>query len=163
VPGLSGELIVADSYAYSRGYGATKYSMSGASTLMIDPTAASGPLFIISQMVAVANDPGSNPVLVGTDQEMYGLCYHIRVTVTQSSLSSKLSALQTVQALGGGTLDLWITTGDFQLERLDFSTTDQNAGAAAARIVLSNWNNVGPIKPPPASQFDIPGLQSIGA
>jgi hypothetical protein len=154
---LSGEVIIISPYVYSRGFGATKYTMSATSALSIDPTTASGPLFVVSSMVAVANDPGSSPVLVGDNEsEPGGICYHIRVTVTQSALSSKLSSLQTVQALGGGQLDLCITRGDFQLERLEFRTTDPSAGAAAARIVLSNWNQVGTISGPLDNQVDVP-------
>ena len=159
--GLSGEVIIISPYVYSRGYGATKYTMSGTSALSIDPTAPSGPLFILQSMVAVANDPGSNPKLLGDNEaEPYGPCYHIQVTVTQSALSNKLSSLQTVQALGGGQLDLWITRGDFQLERLEFRTTDPSAGAAAVRIVISNWNGVSTITGPLANQFDIQGVDS---
>jgi hypothetical protein len=161
LPGYSGELIIISPYTYSRGYGATKYTMAGTSALSIDPTAASGPLFIVSSMVAVANDSGSSPVLVGdSEAEPSGPCYHIRVTVSQSALSNKLSSLQTVQALGGGQLDLWITHDDFQLERLQFTTTDPSAGAAAVRLVLSNWNQVPTIIGPFANQFDIPGVDS---
>jgi hypothetical protein len=62
--------------------------------------------------------------------------------------------------MGGGKLDLWITLGSFELERLEFSTNNPSAGAAAIRLVLSNWNGVTGIKPPSADQFDIPALQS---
>ncbi len=162
LPGFSGELIVVDPYAYSRPYGATKYVMAGDSDLSINPALSSGPEFIVTQILAVANDPGLSPVLVGTEPEPSGPCYHIRVSVTQSALNSKLSSSTVVQALGSGKLDLWITQGDFELERLEFSTSDPNAGAAAVRLVLSNWNKVSPIVPPPASEFDIPALQSAG-
>jgi hypothetical protein len=163
IPGLSGELIISGPYAYFRAYGGTKYSMAGTSTLLLDPTSASGPIFIVSQMVAVANDTGSNPVLVGMEQEPNGgSCYHIRVTVSQSALNDKLKSLQVVQALGSGKIDLWITQGDFQLERLEFSTSDPNAGTAAARLLLSNWNSISPIEQPAADQFEIPVLQSQG-
>jgi hypothetical protein len=162
--GFSGEMIVVSPYVYTRTYGQTKFTMAGSSTMSIDPTAASGPLFVVSSMVAVADDPGSSPVLVGDNEsEPGGICYHIRVTVTQNALSSKLSSLQTVEALGGGQLDLWITRGDFQLERLEFSTTDPGAGAAAVRLVLSNWNQVPTITGPEADQFDIPGVDSPSA
>jgi hypothetical protein len=162
LPGFSGELIVVDPYAYSRPYGATKFTMAGVAGLSMNPTAASGPIFIVSQMVAVANDPGSNARLVGMEDEPSGRCYHIQATVSQSALNGKLTSLQTVQALGEGTLDLWITPGDFQLERLQYTTTDQSAGAWIARLVLSGWNSIGQISGPPADQFDIPGLQSLG-
>jgi hypothetical protein len=161
IPGLSGELIVYEVYSYIRAYGATRYEMVGTSTLPIDPTGSAGPLFVVSQMVAVANDPGSNPVLVGMEAEPGGTCYHIRVTVTQSALNDKLASLEVVQALGSGKLDLWITQGDFQLERLEFSTSDPNAGTAAARLLLSNWNSVSPIRQPPEEQLVTPSLESV--
>ena len=162
LPGVSGEMIIVDPYLYYRPYGATKYTFNGTSTLPINPVLPSGPLFIVQQMVVVASDPGLSPVLVGTEQEASGPCYHIRVDVTQSALNSKLSSLNIVQALGSGKLDLWITQGDFQLERLEFSTTDPNAGAAAIRLILSNWNRVSPITGPPPNQFEIPALESAG-
>ena len=145
IPSMSGEVIIVNTYAYVRSPGGTQYTAEGASDLPINPAAPSGPLFVVQQMVAVANDPGLDPVLVGMEQEPSGSCYHIRVDVTQGALNSKLASLNVVQALGSGGLDLWITQGDFQLERLEFSTSDPKAGAAAVRLVLSNWNNVSPI------------------
>jgi hypothetical protein len=158
LPGVSGEIIIWQSYVYTRAYGATMYSMSGTSTLPMNPTSASaGPLFIVTQVLAVADDPGSNPQLVGIEQEPGGSCYHIRINqIDDKALNSSLSSLQTVQAMGGGKLDLWITQGSFELERLEFSTTDPSAGAAAVRLVLSNWNSISAIKPPDADQFNLP-------
>jgi hypothetical protein len=154
IPNLSGEVIVVDAYAYVRAPGAVLYTSEGNSNLAMNPALQSGPLFIVQQVVAVANDSGLSPAYVGIEQEQYGACYHIRVDVTQSALNSKLSSLQVVQALGSGRIDLWITQNDFQLERLEFSTSDPASGAAAARLVLSNWNNVSPIEAPPANQID---------
>jgi hypothetical protein len=154
IPSLAGEVIVIDPYAYVRAPGAITYSSEGDSDLPINPALSSGPLFVIQQMVAVANDAGVSPVLVGIEQEQYGPCYHIRVDVTQSALNSKLASLNVVQSLGSGQLNLWITQGDFQLERLEFSTSDPAAGAASVRLVLSNWNNVSPIEAPPANQMN---------
>jgi hypothetical protein len=78
------------------------------------------------------------------------------VDVNQSALNSKLASLSLIQALGGGKLDLWITQGSFQLERMEFSTGDPSAGTAIGRLVLSNWNNVSPIDQPPSSEVAIP-------
>jgi len=154
LPGYSGELIVVDPYTYSRPYGATKYTTDGDSTLAINPVLSSGPESIVAEMLTVANDPGMSPVLVGTEQEQYGTCYHIRLDVTESALDTQLQSTAVVQALSGGKLDLWITQGDFQLERLEFSTSDPTAGNAAVRLVLSNWNNVALISAPPMSEID---------
>jgi hypothetical protein len=162
IPNLSGEVIVVDPYAYVRAPGAVLYTSQGDSNLLINPALSSGPLFVIQQIVAVANDPGVSPVLVGTEQEQYGACYHIRVDVTQSALNSKLSSLNVVQALGSGQINLWITQSGFQLERLEFTTSDPASGAAAVRLVLSNWNKVSPILAPPANQVD-QGLPAASA
>jgi hypothetical protein len=152
VPGLSGEVIIVDQYAYVRAYGATRYTLESASSVSINPSLSSGPAVVVTQMLAVANAAALSPVLVGTEQEPSGPCYHIRVDVTKSVLNDKLSSLAVVQALGGGKLDLWITQGDYQLERLEMSTSDPNAGAAAVRLVLSNWNDVAAITDPPITQ-----------
>ena len=159
IPNLAGEVIVVDPYAYVRAPGAVTYTSEGDSNLPINPALPSGPLYLIQQIVAVANDKGLSPVLVGVEQEQYGASYHIRVDVSQSALNSKLSSLQAVQALGSGQLDLWITQSGFQLERLEYKTSDPSSGAAAMRLVLSNWNNVSPILAPPANQMDL-GLPS---
>jgi hypothetical protein len=156
LPGLSGELWVIGPYAYYRPYGATKYTTESTSSLPMNPALSSGPAFVVSQILAVAADPGLSPVLVGIEQEQYGTCYHIRVDVTQSALNAKLQSSLAVQSLGSGTVDLWITEGGFQLERLEFSTSDPSSGAAAVRLVLSNWNKVSPILTPPDSELDIP-------
>jgi hypothetical protein len=154
IPGYSGELIVVDPYAYYRAYGQTTYQVTGDSSLTVNPVDSSLTLYFIQQIVAVANDPGLSPVLVGAENEPGGLSYHIRVDVTQSALNSKLQSLQTVQALGNGQINLWITESGFELERLEFSTTDPHAGTAAVRLLLSNWNGVGPITAPPANQMN---------
>ncbi len=154
LPGFSGEMIIVDPYAYTRAYGATQFELSGSSSLSINPADPSYVLYIVKQMLAVANDPGSSPVMVGTEQEPGGASYHIRITVTQSALNAGLAAVQAVQALGNGQLDLWITHDGFELERLEFSTSDASTGAAAVRLVLSNWNGVSPINVPPDNQID---------
>jgi hypothetical protein len=76
--------------------------------------------------------------------------------VSQKALNSTLASQPAVQALGSGELDLWITYGDFQLERLEYTTSDPNAGAAAIRLVLSNWNSVSPIDQPAENQVATP-------
>jgi len=146
---------VIGSYAYYRPYGATKFTTEDTSSLPMNPALPSGPAYVVSQILAVAADPGLSPVLVGIEQEQYGTCYHIRVGVTQSALNAKLQSSFAVQSLGSGQVDLWITEGSFELERLEFSTSDPNSGAAAVRLVLSNWNNVSPILTPPDSELDI--------
>jgi hypothetical protein len=159
LPGLSGELIIVSPYSYFRAYGGTMYAATAVSDLAINPADPSMILFLVQQVVAAGGDPSLSPTLVGTEQEASGACYHIRVDVTQAALASKLANLSFIQDKGSARLDLWITQNDFQLERLEFSTSDPAAGTAAIRLVLSNWNNVAPIKGPPADQFDIPGLQ----
>jgi hypothetical protein len=156
LPGLSGELMIMDPFAYFRGYGQTLFTGGDDSTLPINPALPSGPLYIVQQVVTVANDASLNPVLVGTEQEPSGSCYHIRVDVSQKALNSTLASQPAVQALGSGELDLWITYGDFQLERLEYTTSDPNAGAAAVRLVLSNWNSVSPIDQPAENQVATP-------
>jgi hypothetical protein len=39
---------------------------------------------------------------------------------------------------------------------MEYKTSDPNAGAAAIRLVLSNWNEVSPIAPPPENQVATP-------
>jgi hypothetical protein len=156
LPGVSGELIIIHPYSYFRAYGQTTYTGQDDSTLPINPAMSDGPLYIVQQIVATADSSSLNPVFVGTEQEASGSAYHIRVDVSKKDINSSLGALNSVWALGSGKLDLWITYGDFQLERLEYSTSDPNAGAAAIRLVLSNWNSVPPIQEPPANQFASP-------
>jgi hypothetical protein len=152
LPGLSGEMIVTQDFAYIRGYGATRYTEETASSLSIDPALSSQSLYFIQQIVAAASDASLSPVLVGMESEPGGQCYHIRVAVTQAALSAKLSNVPNLQDKGNGQMDLWITQNDFQLERLEFTTSDPAAGAAAIRLVLSHWNSVGEIDAPPQNQ-----------
>ena len=112
-----------------------------------------------------------SPVLVGTEQEPYGAAYHIRVDLTPSVVNDKLGAAG--HSFGTGTLNLWILQNGFYVERMEFSSADPSAGAAAIRLVLSNFNNVSPIEVPPASQIDTgvapsgvfrrPGTRSVQA
>lgn len=152
LPGLSGEMIVTQDFAYIRGYGATQYTEETVSSLSIDPALPSQSLYFIQQIVAAASDASLSPVLVGMESEPSGQCYHIRVAVTQAALSAKLSNIPNLQDKGSGQMDLWITQNDFQLERLEFTTSDPAAGAAAIRLVLSHWNSVGEIDAPPQNQ-----------
>ena len=152
LPGLSGEMIVTGDFAYIRGYGATQYTESTSSTLSINPALSGQSLYFIEQIVAAASDTSLSPVLVGMESEPGGQSYHIRVAVTQAALAAKLSNIPNIQDKGSGQLDLWITQNDFQLERLEFTTSDPAAGAAAVRLVLSHWNSVGEIDAPPQNQ-----------
>jgi hypothetical protein len=157
VPGFSGELIVISPYAYFRTYGGTKYSSTPDSTLgVMNPALLSvpSPAWLIGQIMGIANDPALSPVLVGTEQEASGSTYHIRVEVTKEVAQASLNGLG--QALGNGKLDLWITQGGFQLERLEFSSADPSAGVAVFRVVLSNWNNVSAILAPDPNNMEIP-------
>jgi hypothetical protein len=154
--GLSGELLIVDQYAYLRAYGETQFLSENVAQLTLSPLDASGPSFIVQQIVAIATDPGVSPVYVGTESEPGGSAYHIRVEYNRSALNSTHSAT-VVQALpASGKLDLWITTNGFQLERLEVSTSTAAGGAASVRLLLSNWNGVSLIAPPPVSE-----LQSV--
>jgi hypothetical protein len=153
VPGLSGELMIVDQYAYLRQYGETQFLTENVAQLTLSPLDASGPSFILQQILGVATDPGVSPVLVGTESEPGGSSYHIRVDFSRSALNSSHSAT-VIQALPGtGKLDLWITTNGLQLERLEVSTSSPEAGAASVRLVLSNWNGVSLLTPPPVSEI----------
>jgi hypothetical protein len=152
IPGLSGELIVVDPYAYTRGYGATQYTLGYDSNLAVNPVSTDGAVYIVDQILSIAADPSLSPVLVGTEQEPSGPAYHIRVDVTPSVANDKLAA--SGQLLGTGTLNLWILQSGNWLERMEFSTSDPSAGAAAIRLVLSNFNGVAPITTPPNNQIN---------
>jgi hypothetical protein len=156
LPGVSGELYVVGTFTYFRGYQATKFTEGAATDLPVNPAQASQGLYLVKQIVAAASDKTLRPVLVGTEQEPGGAAYHIRVAVTAEALSSQLANLLAVKNKASGQLDVWITQGDFQLERLEFTTSDPAAGAAAIRLVLSNWNNVAAIKAPPQAQIVAP-------
>ena len=151
IPGVSGEIVVVDPYCFSRGYGQTQYTVGYSSALPIDPATTSGAYYIVLQALSIAADKNLSPVLVGTEQEPYGAAYHIRVDVSPSVANDKLAS--SGQLLGAGTLNLWILQDGFWLERMEFTTTDPSAGAAAVRIVFSNYNNVEPIAYPPDKQI----------
>jgi len=156
LPGMSGEIIVVQPFAYFRGYKETQFTQQDSSALSIDPSDQSTSLYFIQQIVGAASDKTLSPVLVGVEQEPGGPSYHIRVAVTQAALSSQLSNLVSLQEKGNGQMDLWITQGDFQLERLEFSTSDPAAGTAAIRLTLSHWNSVGAITQPAYNQVASP-------
>ena len=157
VSGLSGELIVISPYTYFRAYGDTRYSSGDDSSLgVLNPALSSSPspAWLLGQILAIANDPGLSPVLVGTEQEPSGASYHIRVEVSKDVAQTALNTVG--QAIGTGKLDLWITQDGFQLERLEFSTADPSSGAAAFRVVLSNWNSVPAIQAPDPNNMATP-------
>jgi hypothetical protein len=156
LPGVSGEIIVVQPFAYFRGYNETQFIQQDSSALSIDPSQQSQSLYFIQQIVGAASDKTLSPVLVGVEQEPGGPSYHIRVAVTQAALSSQLSNLVSLQEKGNGQMDLWITQSGFQLERLEFSTSDPAAGTAAIRLTLSHWNSVGAIIQPAYNQVASP-------
>jgi hypothetical protein len=151
IAGMSGEMIVIDPYLFSRGYGETQYQVGYASSLPINPATPSGAYYIIEQILKIASDSSVSPVLVGTEDEPYGKAYHVRVQITPSAANDKLAA--SGQLLGSGQLDLWILQDGFWLERMEFATSDPSAGAAAVRIVFSNFNKVAEINYPPDKQI----------
>jgi hypothetical protein len=160
IPGLSGEMIVIDPYVYVRTYGQTKYAASGNTTIPFNPALSGGtsPVWLVGQIVALANSADLSPVLVGTENDGGVATYHIRVDVTKEVATQALKSVG--QAFGTGNLELWITQDGFQIERLEFSTSDPTFGAAVFRLVCSNWNNVSQINAPNPDDFEIPALQS---
>jgi len=158
LPNMSGELIVIDPYMYSRFPGATQYTLGQDSDLAINPALPSGPAYLVQQILAIAADARVSPVLVGTEQEPTGAAYHIRVDLTPDVVNEKLGS--SGHAFGTGTLNLWILHDGFFVERMVFSTSDPSFGAAAVQIVMSNFNNVEPIEPPPGIQVEQPSAAS---
>ena len=162
--GFSGELIVISPYAYYRSYGETKFSLADDTTLgVLNPalSSAPSPAWLISQIVTIANSTSLSPVLVGTEQEASGPCYHVRVEVTKDAMQSILNNAN--QTLGGGMLNLWITQDTFQVERLEFTSSDPSSGVAAYRVVLSNWNNVPAILSPDPANMVTPAPSASAA
>ena len=47
---------------------------------------------------------------------------------------------------------------DFHVAVMEFRTSDPKAGAAAFRLVLTNYGESLNIQAPPISQFDVPGV-----
>jgi hypothetical protein len=151
IAGISGEILVIDPYCFTRTYGETQYQVGYASSLPINPATPTGAYYIIEQALKIASDSSVSPVLVGTEDEPYGKAYHVRVQITPNVANDKLGA--SGQLLGSGELNLWILQDGFWLERMEFSTSDPTAGAAAIRIVFSNFNNVPAIDIPPDKQI----------
>jgi hypothetical protein len=154
---MSGELIVISPFSYYRGYGETKFNSGSDTDLGVLNPALSGmpsPAWFMGQLVTVANDASLSPVLVGTEQEASGACYHIRVDVTLDV--SKKTFNSNGQQLGAGKLDLWITQDGFQVERMEFSSADPASGVAVYRIVFSNWNSVPAILAPDPANMVTP-------
>jgi hypothetical protein len=151
IAGISGEILVVDPYLFTRTYGQTQYQVGYSSSLPINPATPTGAYYIIEQILKIASDSSVSPVLVGTEQEPYGAAYHVRVQITPNVANDKLGA--SGQLLGTGELNLWILQDGFWLERMEFSTSDPTAGAAAIRIVFSNFNRVSAIDIPPDKQI----------
>ena len=154
---MSGELIVISPYTYYRGYGETKFNSGSDTELGVLNPALSGmpsPAWFMGQLVTIANDPSLSPKLIGTEQEASGACYHISVEITLDV--SKKALNSNGQQLGAGTLNLWITQGGFQVERMEFSSGDPASGVAAYRIVFSNWNSVPAIQAPDPANMMTP-------
>jgi hypothetical protein len=156
VPDLSGELIVVHPNAYFRTYGQSQFTSADDSVLTINPALNSNSvLLVVSELLTLANDSALSPKLVGTDNEPSGAAYHISVDIPVEKLNTSLGSLG--QVFGAGTLNVWITAdGNFWLERMEYSQASQTAGAAAIRLVLSQWNDITPIEVPPAVQVAVP-------
>jgi hypothetical protein len=156
VPNLSGELIVTHPNAYYRTYGQSQFTSIDDSVLSLNPALKSDSTFlVVSELLTLANDASLEPRLVGTDNEPSGAAYHISVDIPASKANSRLGSLG--QVFGAGTLNIWITAdGNFWLERMEYAQADPSSGAAAIRLVLSQWNNISPITVPPAAQVAVP-------
>lgn len=156
VPNLSGELIVTHPNAYYRTYGQSQFTSIDDSVLSLNPALKSDSTFlVVSELLTLANDASLEPRLVGTDNEPSGAAYHISVDIPASKANSRLGSLG--QVFGAGTLNIWITAdGNFWLERMEYAQADPSSGAAAIRLVLSQWNNISPIAVPPAAQVAVP-------
>ena len=158
LPDFAGEVIVVKGYAYVRTPGQDKYVLEADTSLALNPAdATGGPAAMVQTIIQIAADPSLSPQLLGTDPEPGGACYHIRVQATPDLVKAKMGLVGT--GVGTSTLDLWIFQDSFRVERLELHTSDPTT-SAAIRLVMSNYDNIAPINPPPAEQFEIPGLES---
>jgi hypothetical protein len=156
LPGAAGEIIIANDYAYIRGPNDTKYSAAAAGNLFTNPADPAGAAADVIGMVKIAADSRLKPQLVGTENIEGADCYHIKVIVDPSVANSVLEAAGT--ALGAGELDLWIMQDGFRVAMMEFHTSDPKAGAAAFRLVLTDYGESLNIQAPPIDQFDIPDV-----
>jgi hypothetical protein len=161
LPGFAGEILEKGPYVYIRMPGETKYKMEGSSQLSIDPVdTTTGPVGVVKSILKVAADKRLQPELIGTESPLGESCYHIRVTVTPEVVNERLGLGGT--AVANGSLDLWILQDGFNLQVLQFRSSNPAGGSVAIRLALSNFNAVAPIEAPPPEQFEIPGLMSQG-
>jgi hypothetical protein len=161
IPGLAGEVLIVQDYAYVRVPGETKYSMEGADQLFVNPANPQDlPISMVKSVIVTADDGRLQPRLIGMEDVLGDTCYHVRVTLTKEVVTNKLGL--SGEALGTGTLDLWIVQDTFNLRVLEFHGSDDVAGPMAIRLTLSDFDSIEPITAPPPEQFEIPALQSAG-
>lgn len=158
VPDLSGELIVVHPNAYYRTYGQTQYTEIDDSLLSINPALNSNSVdLVVNELLTLGADESLSPRLVGIENEPSGPAYHVTVDIPASKANDTLGAVGSIFA--GGTLNVWVTADSNNwLERMEWSQADQTAGAAAIRLVLSQWNAITPIEVPPAIQIAEPSF-----
>jgi hypothetical protein len=155
LPDLAGEAVIVGGFAYVRSPGQNVFTQVAESTLTYDPTnKTSGPVALVSAILAIAADKTLSPKLIGTEAEPYGPCYHIQVQAKPDVVQSQLSL--TGVGAGYAILDLWVYQSDFRVERMDIHASDPASGSAAMRLVLSNYNRVAPIEVPPPAQLATP-------
>jgi hypothetical protein len=159
LPGAAGEIIIANDYAYIRQPGDSKYSAAAAANAFANfpnPADPAGVAADVIGFVQIAADSRLKPQLIGTENVVGQETYHIRVNVDPSVANAVLNGAGS--ALGSGQLDLWIMQSDFHVAVMEFRTSDPKAGAAAFRLVLTNYGESLNIQAPPISQFDVPGI-----
>jgi hypothetical protein len=157
VPDLAGEVIVYAGYAYVRAPGEAKFTAMGDTELTVNPGDPTGPpISWVRTILEIAADDSLNPVLLGDSEEADGTAYHIQVQATPAVVKTAFMLIG--DGVGNARLDIWIHHGDFHLLRMELHMNDSAAGPGAARLVLSRYDSIDPIKAPDASQFEIPGL-----
>lgn len=159
LPGAAGEILIANDYAYIRQPGDSKYSASAVGNAFANfpnPADPAGVAADVIGFIQIAADSRLKPQLIGNENIVGVDTYHIRVTVDPSVANAVLNGAGS--ALGSGQLDLWIMHDGFRVAVMEFRTSDPKAGAAAFRLVLTNYGEALNIQPPPIDQFDVPGV-----
>ena len=163
VPGFAGEMLVVDGNAYERTPGQSKYTLESASNLFMNPAdSANGPAaYFNSYILRSIADKTLNPQLLGTSDESGGSCYHIQVQAPPYFIKEKMGLVG--DKPGVTTVDLWIYQSSFRVQRMELHTTELSGANAAARLVLSQYNSITPIRAPVPGQYETPGVETPAA
>ena len=158
--GLTGDLIAVDGAAYLKvsllGDKYQKLDQTPGSTASPAATASPSPTAGMLDSLQTALDQLKTPPTKLADEQCGDTtCYHVQVTLDQSTTGALASLAPGVT--GTGTLDVWVRQNDLRPSQVVIKGDSGTATGMTLKVTFSDWDKAVSIQAPPADQVSSGG------